>query len=54
VLNFDEFDLEREYDGNININYSHNQNLKSKRIIDELRKIVQHIENEKLLIKNRR
>jgi hypothetical protein len=54
ALNFDEFDLEKEYDGSTNINYLHNQNLKGKEIIDELRRIVQHIENEKLLAKNRR
>jgi len=54
TMNFDEFDLEKEDNGYLNINYSHNWNLKSKKIIDELKRLVSHIEDEKLFTKNRR
>ena len=51
-MHFDEFDLEKEHRNNLNINYSHNWNLKGKKIIDELKRLVQQIENEKMLNKN--
>jgi hypothetical protein len=54
ALNFDEFDLEKECDGCININFLHNHQLKGKKIIDELEKLVEKIEKEKLLDKIRR
>ena len=53
TMNFDEFDLEKEHNGSVNINYSHNWNLKGKKIIDELERLVSCIEGEKLFTKNR-
>ena len=53
-MNFDEFNLKKEHDGNLNINYLHNLNLKGRKVIDELRQLVQGIENKQLLTKSRR
>ena len=53
IMDFNEFYLKKEYEGIPNINYSHNWNLKSKKIIDELKKVVQHIESKELLTKTR-
>lgn len=41
---FDDFDLLKEYNSNINTNYNHNINLKSKTIIDILKKITSEAE----------
>lgn len=54
ILKFDDFDLKKEDSGYTNINYQHNQNLKGKKIVDELKKLVLYIEQKKILIKNRR
>ena len=53
-LHFDEFDLEKECDNSININYEYNQSLKGKIVINELEKITEDIENRSLLKKRRR
>jgi hypothetical protein len=53
-LHFDEFDLEKECDNSININYEYNQSLKGKIVINELEKITEDIENKSLLKKRRR
>ncbi|MDR1764221.1 MAG: hypothetical protein LBR64_09805 [Dysgonamonadaceae bacterium] len=54
MLNIDEFDMTKEYDGLKNINYQHNNKLKGKIIIDELNAIVNQIEKQELLTKFRR
>jgi len=54
-MEFDEFDLQKHNGSKYNnINYLYNQRLKSKKIIDELERLVLHIEEEKLFIKSKR
>jgi hypothetical protein len=53
-LKFEDSKLEKESDGHTNINYQHNQNLKGKKVVDELSRLKQYVEQEKLLTKNRR
>ena len=48
---FDDFDLQRNNESEININYEHNTNLKSKFLANEISKLI--LENENLLTKKR-
>jgi hypothetical protein len=53
-MKFDEFDLQKKSDEDVNINYEHNKNLKGKMLVDELKKLTCEIEERELLKKNRR
>jgi hypothetical protein len=53
-LDLDEFALEEESDGEKNINFLHNQKLKSKQLIDKINKTVQIVESETKFTKERR
>lgn len=44
--NFDDFDLQEKNNQETNINYTHNKNLKSKLIIDDLKKVTLETELE--------
>ncbi len=48
---FDSFNLEKEDNGKININYDHNINLKSKRVIDILEKTISEAEKNNIFKK---
>ena len=51
---FNESDLQEKQGNNINMNYSYNQNLKSKKMIDELKQLTRKVEDERRLSKTRR
>jgi hypothetical protein len=53
-MEFDDFDLQKHSNKEVNMNYEHNNNLKGKLIVDELEKLTQEIETNKLLEKKRR
>jgi hypothetical protein len=53
-MKFDEFNLQKKSNGEININYEHNKILKGQLIVGKLKNLVQYIEKEKLLTKNKR
>jgi hypothetical protein len=54
TMNFDDFDLQKSHNGEININYEHNKNLKGQLIVSELEKLTQEIKERELLEKHRR
>lgn len=51
-MNFDEYDLKKDDNGIKNINYSHNQNLKGKLLVDELDNLIRGLEGESLLVRD--